>query len=61
MAFDVPMGYGVQIPANQLGGFTFLWGMRGYGLSTLWVMRGLTLGVRRRLPAVHGYGRIAHW
>ena len=27
------MGYGLQIPANQLGGPNFLWVIRGYGFS----------------------------
>ncbi|KJA26851.1 hypothetical protein HYPSUDRAFT_132193, partial [Hypholoma sublateritium FD-334 SS-4] len=33
------MGYGLQIPAHRLGGSIFLWVMRGYGLSEVWVMR----------------------
>ena len=33
------MGYGLQIPANQLGGPNFLWVIRGYGFSQAWVMR----------------------
>ena len=33
------MGYGLQIPANQLGRPNFLWVIRGYGFSQAWVMR----------------------
>jgi hypothetical protein len=32
------MGYGVQIPAHQLGGPKKAWDFRGYGLSEAWVM-----------------------
>jgi hypothetical protein len=32
------MGYGVQIPANQVGGPEMLWYFRVYGLSRVWVM-----------------------
>ncbi|KIJ98984.1 hypothetical protein K443DRAFT_102980 [Laccaria amethystina LaAM-08-1] len=31
------MGYGVQIPAHQLGGPKKTWDFRGYGLSEAWV------------------------
>jgi len=37
------MGYGLQIPAYQLGGPKSLWDFRGYGLSNAWVMRVLTV------------------
>ncbi len=36
------MGYD-GIPAYQLGGLTLLWGIGGYGLSTLWLKRGSTV------------------
>ncbi|KAF9476183.1 hypothetical protein BDN70DRAFT_812686 [Pholiota conissans] len=38
-----PMGYGLQIPAHQAGGSIYLWVIRGYGLSGVWVMRGSTV------------------
>jgi hypothetical protein len=37
------MGYGMQIPMNQLGGQVFLWVIRVYGLSEVWVKRGSTV------------------
>ncbi|KAF9473319.1 hypothetical protein BDN70DRAFT_817399 [Pholiota conissans] len=40
-----PMGYGLQIPAHQAGGSIYLWVIRGYGLSGVWVMRGSTVYV----------------
>ena len=39
------MGYGVQIPAHQLGGPKMLWDFRGYGLSGAWVMRVSTVAL----------------
>jgi hypothetical protein len=33
------MGYGLQIPAHQLGGPKRVWDFWGYGLSNAWVMR----------------------
>ena len=33
------MGYGVQIPANQVGGSERLWDFGVYGLSRVWVKR----------------------
>ena len=33
------MGYGLQIPAHQLGGPKMAWDFRGYGLSEAWVKR----------------------
>ncbi|KIJ99617.1 hypothetical protein K443DRAFT_43130, partial [Laccaria amethystina LaAM-08-1] len=33
------MGYGLQIPAHQLGGQKRVWDFWGYGLSNAWVMR----------------------
>ena len=33
------MGYGMQFPANQLGGQKKLWDLRVYGLSEVWVKR----------------------
>src|SRR6266702_2741453 len=41
MGYDGLMGYGMQIPAYQLGGLTFLWGIRGYGLR--YGLRGVRL------------------
>ena len=38
------MGYGMQFPANQLGGQKKLWDLRVYGLSEVWV---------KRVPTVH--------
>ena len=32
MGYDRPMGYGLEIPANQVGLWMVLWDMRGYGL-----------------------------
>jgi hypothetical protein len=37
------MGYGLQIPANQVGGPEKLWDSGVYGLSKAWVMRGSTV------------------
>ena len=31
------MGYGMKIPAHQLGGPKMAWDFRGYGLSEAWV------------------------
>ena len=39
MGYHGLMGYGVQIPAHQLGGPKKLWDFRGYGLSGAWVTR----------------------
>ena len=43
MGYCGPMGYGMQFPANQVGGQLKLWDIRGYGLSEVWVMRGSTV------------------
>ena len=43
MGYCGPMGYGVEFPANGLGGWKKLWGKRGYGLREVWVRRGLTV------------------
>jgi hypothetical protein len=43
MGYCGPMGYGMQFPANQVGGQLRLWGIRGYGLSGVWVIRGSTV------------------
>jgi hypothetical protein len=32
MEYSGPMGYGMQIPAHQVGGQVALWDIRGYGL-----------------------------
>ena len=37
------MGYGLNFPANQLGGRDFLWGITGYGVSHIWVIAGSTV------------------
>jgi hypothetical protein len=37
------MGYGMQFPANQVGGWLKLWGVGGYGLLEVWVKRGSTV------------------
>jgi hypothetical protein len=41
------MGYGVQIPAHQLGGPKKAWDFRGYGLSEAWVMGVSTVYLRQ--------------
>jgi len=43
MGYYVGMGFGLQISANQLGGQNFLWGLRMYGLSEVWVKRESTV------------------
>ena len=43
MCYGTFMGYGIKIPAHQVGGFKMLWDIRGYGLSGLWVKRGSTV------------------
>ena len=43
MGYCGPMGYGVEFPANGLGGWKKLWGKRGHGLREVWVRRGLTV------------------
>ena len=43
MAYCGPMGYGVQFPTHQVGGWLELWDKRGYGLPGVWVRRGLTV------------------
>jgi hypothetical protein len=45
MGYCGPMGYGMQFPANQVGGQLRLWGIRGYGLSGVWVTRGSTVTI----------------
>jgi hypothetical protein len=51
-AYRRGMGYGLLRtyglwyaipPATQVGGWLKLWGMGGYGLSEVWVIRGLTV------------------
>jgi hypothetical protein len=37
------MGYGCEIPANQVGNSKILWGMREYGVSGVWVKRVTTV------------------
>ena len=37
------MGYGYQIPANQVGKHKILWDFRGYGVQGSWVRRGSTV------------------
>jgi len=39
MGYCGPMGYGMQFPANQVGGPEILWDFRVYGLSRVWVKR----------------------
>ena len=54
------MGYAIHFPENQLGGHKMLWDKRGYGLSEVWVKRGLTvyvcmtMPVYSNLPNLHG-------
>ena len=45
MGYHRLMGYGVQIPAHQLGGPKKLWDFRGYGLSGAWVTRVSTVSL----------------
>ena len=37
------MGFGYEIPANQLGGLKILWVFAGYRLSQVWVKTGSTV------------------
>jgi len=39
------MGYGLEFPAYRHGSSKILWGMREYGLSGVWVIRVLTVGI----------------
>jgi hypothetical protein len=39
------MGFQLKITRNQLGGCEMPWGIRGYGLRGVWVIRGLTVHV----------------
>ena len=48
------MGYGMGIPAYQSRRITPLWGFGGYGLFTLWVMRGSTVPINNSLCGRHG-------
>jgi hypothetical protein len=41
------MGYGLEIPAYQVGGLKKPWGIRGYGLYPLWVKRGSTVSISK--------------
>ena len=43
MAYHRFMGYGVQFPANQVGGSIRLWDITGYGLCQVWVKAGSTV------------------
>ena len=43
MGYHGIMGYGAQIPAYRYRRIALLWGIRGYGLFTLWVKRGLSV------------------
>jgi len=45
MGYSGLMGYGMQIPAHQLGGPIVLWVIRGYGFSQVWVKRSSTVVV----------------
>ena len=40
------MAYGYQITANQVEKHEIVWGIRGYGVMGLWVMRGSTVVIR---------------
>ena len=42
MGYHRLMGYGVKIPAHQVGGQEKLWDIRVYRLSKVWGMRVLT-------------------
>jgi len=52
MGYSGPMGYGMQFPANQLGGWLKLWDLRGYGLSGVWVKRDSTVSANSSLIIV---------
>jgi hypothetical protein len=55
MGFHSFMGYGVKIPAYQVGGPKKPWGIRGYGLYPLWVKRGSTVyGAQSLLHSLMG-------
>ena len=43
MGYRRIMGYGVKIPAHQVGGPAGLWIIGGYGLSQAWVKTGSTV------------------
>jgi hypothetical protein len=43
MGYQGVMGYGVDFPTNQVGQLRFLWGMREYGSSEIWVKRESTV------------------
>ena len=43
MAYHRFMGYGMQFPANQVGGSIRLWDITGYGLCQVWVKAGSTV------------------
>ena len=47
------MGYAMHFPTNQLGGCKMLWGLRGYGLSEVWVKRGSTVYVELNVSKQH--------
>ena len=53
------MGYGLNFPANQLGGWDFLWGITGYGVSHIWVIAGSTVDHNKENIKITGSRLIA--
>ena len=54
MGYREGMGYGPEIPANQVGGSKNLWIIIDYGLSGLWVRRELTvLYIDKHVPYLY--------
>jgi hypothetical protein len=43
MGYGGVMGYGLEFPANRLGGLKILWVIREYGLQGLWPKRESTV------------------
>ena len=48
--YPLAMGYGLQIPAHQLGGPKWVWDFRSYGLSGAWVKRVSTVHASKIYP-----------
>ncbi len=50
MGYGRGMGYGINFPANKVGGSKNLWSMGMYGLQGIWVMREATVARAQALP-----------
>ena len=66
MGYSGLMGYGMQIPAHQLGGPIVLWVIRGYGLSQVWVKRSSTVliflaGMRTNSQGFYSYEKVKNY